>query len=93
MRLAARGERAMSDCNHGLRFGPNGACPVCERDRLRAALEIEAAWWEDVPCGVEQDPDPGGNVEADDVAWMAGVAIRRIREVLDGDPSPMQRDP
>ena len=66
---------------------------MCERDRLRAALEIEAAWWEDVPCGVEQDPDPGGNVESDDVAWMAGVAIRRIRAVLDGDGSPMQRDP
>ena len=38
--------------------------------------------WMNLPCGYEDDPDENNHSPDDAIAWSAGLAVKRINEIL-----------
>jgi len=51
--------------------------------KLRAALESQIAWWEQIPAGPDYDADPDNCSPDDASSHLAGLAIREARLVLE----------
>lgn len=55
---------------------------AAEAAKLRAALESQITWWENVPSGVDYEADLENESPVDTTAHMAGLAIREARAAL-----------
>ena len=50
--------------------------------KLKEALRETKEFWMDLPCGYEVDPDENNHSPDDAIAWSAGLAVKRINEIL-----------
>lgn len=51
-------------------------------EKLRQSLKDIKEIWMNLPCGYEDDPMEENPSPVDSIAYDAGIAIRRINEIL-----------